>query len=80
MPMNRPYLSLSVAAFAVLVVIAWLGLVPRLLTSSTFAWAAAVALALYTVTLMSLKSGQSTESVAQILHDAETKGAASHRQ
>jgi uncharacterized membrane protein YedE/YeeE len=80
MPTTRPYLFLSVAVFAVLVVSSWLGLVPRVMTSSTFAWVAAVALALYTVTLMSLKSGQSTESVAQILHDAETKGAASHRQ
>ena len=80
MPLTRPYLSFSVAAFAVLVVMAWLGLVPRVMTSSTFASVSAVALALYTVTLMSLKSGQSTESVAQILHEAETKGAASHRQ
>ena len=80
MPTTRSYLSLSVAAFAVLVVMAWLGLVPRVMTSSTFAWVAAVALGLYSVTLMSLKSGQSTESVAQILHDAETKGVTRNRQ
>jgi hypothetical protein len=73
MPTNRPYLSLSVAGCAVVVVIAWLMLVPRLMTSSTFASAAAVALAMFTVILMTFKSGQSTESVAHVLHDAETK-------
>ena len=73
MPTNRPYLSLSVAGCAVVVVIAWLMLVPRLMSSSTFASAAAVVLALFTVILMTLRSGQGTESVAHVLHDTETK-------
>ena len=79
MPTTRSYLSLSVAAFAVLVVMAWLRAASRVMTSSTFAWVAAVALGLFG-DLMSLKSGQSTESVAQILHDAETKGVTRNRQ
>ena len=44
----------------------------RFTTGSTFLWMATVALALYAVTLMSPRSGQLTESVAHILHDAET--------
>ena len=73
MSTTRTYpLPLYLGACAAVLVIAWLALVPRFTTGSTFLWMATVALALYAVTLMSLRSGQSTESVAHILHDAET--------
>ena len=51
---TRTYpLSLYIGACAAVLGIAWLALVPRFTTGSTFLWMATVALALYAVTLMS---------------------------
>ena len=79
MPTTHPICS-SVADSPVLVVGSWLGVVPRVMTSSTFAWVAAVALALYHGDPDVVEEWPIDEIRGPNPSDAETKGAASHRQ
>jgi uncharacterized 2Fe-2S/4Fe-4S cluster protein (DUF4445 family) len=80
MPATRPYpLYLALGACMAAAVAAWVGLVPRFLSGSTLAGVTVVAVALCAVILMSLRDSGSTESVAHVLHDAETAVDASRK-
>lgn len=66
---RTPWLSLGitiVVAFAL-----WAGLGSQWMSRPMFGWVTAVLIGIVAVTLMSLKAGRPTRSVAHVLHDAE---------
>ena len=65
--------SFSLAIGAVAVVLLWAAVVPTWISRTTFGGMVAIAFALAVVTLMSLRAGRSTRSVAHVIHDAETE-------
>lgn len=62
---------------AALAFVAWAGLVPGRMSGSTFVWISAVVIALLAVSLMAMRAGGPTRSVAHVLHDAEHQKGAS---
>ncbi len=55
-----------VAAFVL-----WIAVGSGSMSSQTFGWVGAVLIGIVAVTLMSLRAGRPTRSVAHVLHDAE---------
>jgi hypothetical protein len=46
------------------------------MSAQTFGWVGAVLIGIVAVTLMSMRAGRPTRSVAHVLHDAENKSGA----
>lgn len=61
------YLWISVAV----VFVAWAGFVPGWMSGPTLGWVTAVVVALFAVSLLAMRAGQPTRSVAHVLYDAE---------
>jgi hypothetical protein len=60
-----------VAAFVL-----WIAVGSGLMSAQTFGWVGAVLIGIVAVTLMSMRAGRPTRSVAHVLHDAENKSGA----
>lgn len=63
------WLSLGIIIVAAFVL--WIAVGSGLMSAQTFGWVGAVLIGIVAVTLMSLRAGRPTRSVAHVLHDAE---------
>ncbi len=60
----------------VVAVLLWAGVRSGWISGSTFGWLIAVMIGIVAVTLMAMRAGRPTRSVAHVLHDAENQGGA----
>ena len=63
------WLSLGIIMVAAFVL--WIAVGSGSMSTQTFGWVGAVLIGIVAVTLMSLRAGRPTRSVAHVLHDAE---------
>jgi uncharacterized membrane protein YczE len=62
---------LSVGILVVMVFGLWVGLSSEWMSGPTVGWMSAVVVGIVAVTLMAMRAGRPTRSVAHVLHDAE---------
>ena len=70
-PIRMTSAVLFLAACVALSLGAWMTLVPRTMSPSTFVWVAAVGLIATAAALRTASSAQPTRSIAHVLYDAE---------
>lgn len=66
--------GVSLGIAMLVAVVLWAGVRSGWMSGPTFGWVTAVLIGIVAVTLMAMRAGRPTRSVAHVLHDAESQG------